>query len=236
MGRWISSPAVKILILVPPIVFYMILFLDAESVRSLTKEDGLIQYMGALFFLFCSIIFLICFRIKRSIFYLFFGMLFLFGFLEEVSWGQRIIGYETPNFFHKYNLQDEFNIHNLKWFHGKDVSGAKKGFWGKLLNMDRLFSIFWLSYCVALPVLYRIRYQFSGWINKYNIPIVPLSLGMLFLLNYLVSKGLELWIPSLGTNITEIKETNFAFLFILFSVSEFIRLLSKNESATSKTL
>lgn len=33
--------------------------------------------------------------------------------LEEISWGQRIFGFETPELLQRYNLQKETNIHNL---------------------------------------------------------------------------------------------------------------------------
>ena len=34
-------------------------------------------------------------------------------FMEEISWGQRIIGFDTPHFFHQNSYQDEANLHNL---------------------------------------------------------------------------------------------------------------------------
>lgn len=36
----------------------------------------------------------------------------LFFAVEEISWGQRIIGFETPDFLALSNTQEEFNIHN----------------------------------------------------------------------------------------------------------------------------
>lgn len=35
----------------------------------------------------------------------------LFG--EEISWGQRFIGFHSPEFFDEYNYQSEFNLHNF---------------------------------------------------------------------------------------------------------------------------
>ncbi len=39
------------------------------------------------------------------------GFFMLFG--EEISWGQRLLGFETPEAFKEINVQDEFNLHNL---------------------------------------------------------------------------------------------------------------------------
>jgi len=33
--------------------------------------------------------------------------------LEEISWGQRLIGYRAPELFLEYNYQQEFNLHNI---------------------------------------------------------------------------------------------------------------------------
>ena len=37
--------------------------------------------------------------------------------MEEISWGQRLIGFEEPEFWSKHNAQSEFTFHNLSFFH-----------------------------------------------------------------------------------------------------------------------
>lgn len=45
------------------------------------------------------------------------GMAFLVG-MEEISWGQRIFGWDTPATLRQINLQNETNLHNLvPWLH-----------------------------------------------------------------------------------------------------------------------
>lgn len=56
----------------------------------------------------------------------YFALLGLFFFVcagEEISWGQRIFGFGTPDAMSEVNEQDEFNLHNLKFqnFHPKDI-------------------------------------------------------------------------------------------------------------------
>ena len=41
------------------------------------------------------------------------ALLFLFMFAEEISWGQRSLGYSSPEFFNEHNYQSELNIHNF---------------------------------------------------------------------------------------------------------------------------
>ncbi len=38
---------------------------------------------------------------------------YFYVIMEEISWGQRIIGFSTPEFFKIHNLQGEVNLHNL---------------------------------------------------------------------------------------------------------------------------
>ena len=54
--------------------------------------------------------------IKSTGYRLFFGVLAIAAFytvMEEISWGQRLLDIETPDFFWEQNIQEEMNIHNL---------------------------------------------------------------------------------------------------------------------------
>jgi hypothetical protein len=51
------------------------------------------------------------------------GFILIFAAAEEISWGQRIIGFETPEFIASVNEQNEANIHNIE-----------KHFFDRLLN------------------------------------------------------------------------------------------------------
>jgi len=41
------------------------------------------------------------------------GTIVLIGAMEEMSWGQRLVGFETPDALDQLNKQGEFNLHNL---------------------------------------------------------------------------------------------------------------------------
>ncbi|MBN1268822.1 MAG: hypothetical protein JXB04_04485 [Kiritimatiellae bacterium] len=61
---------------------------------------------------------------RRSLAYLAFLALFFFVCAgEELSWGQRLFGFQTPERVADLNTQNEFNIHNLEieHFHPKDI-------------------------------------------------------------------------------------------------------------------
>jgi hypothetical protein len=51
------------------------------------------------------------FRNLLTVIYLFLILIFFLNAMEEISWGQRIFGWETPQTF-EGNVQDETNLHN----------------------------------------------------------------------------------------------------------------------------
>jgi len=71
--------------------------------------------------------------------------LFVVAAGEELSWGQRLLAFGTPEFFERHNLQRETNLHNLV------VSGVKIN---KLVFGSGLLVVI-LAYCSLLPWGYR---------------------------------------------------------------------------------
>jgi len=214
------------------VLSYTVLFvLTTDQARQLSREDGVVEYVGAALFLMASIWYLVLYKRSRkflkvwriplrgNVFYLLLGLAFLFVCLEEISWGQRIFGFETPEGIRQMNSQSEFNIHNLDIFHGKTESGDRKSFWGLLLNMDRMFSMFWFTYCCLIPVFYRYSSLAKPVLDKIRMPIVPMFLAAIFFLNYAISKALEIVLDSnVHHSVVEIKETNIAMLFFILAI------------------
>jgi hypothetical protein len=104
--------------------FLLISFTDLLT--QLLMEDALVETAGAAFLLLTAIVLLAAsfhlFRRKSSlkgiarwrfIAVLGAGILFLVAFGEEISWGQRIFQFETPEFVEELNRQNEINLHNL---------------------------------------------------------------------------------------------------------------------------
>ena len=85
------------------------------------REDRIVEWMTAIFFLLSSILSVsIAFRFRRHneilAFTLYallgFGLFVIFG--EEISWGQRIFHNTSPEFFLRNSTQQEINMHNLR--------------------------------------------------------------------------------------------------------------------------
>lgn len=122
-------------------------------------EDGVVEYGTALALLVSSVILMrnalsLKGKGKTVLFALtcLYALMFFFAAGEEISWGQRIFGWESNEFFQENNLQDETNIHNL-------IVGDKqltKTLFGPILTAVLLL------YLVVLPLLYpRV-----GWIAR----------------------------------------------------------------------
>lgn len=208
------------------------LMLESSVVNQLALEDGVVESIGAVGFFAASVLFFVLFHksrfqqrapynpLKGNVFYMLLGLAFLFVGMEEISWGQRIIGFQTPEGLAEVNAQREFNFHNLEIFHGETESGERKSFWALLLNMDRLFSLFWLSFCCLIPLLYRFSARARYLLDSIGMPIVSLVMGLLFILNYVFSKILEQY-PGGDVHhaVVEIKEMNIAVLFVALAIT-----------------
>ena len=77
----------------------------------LYREDGVFETMTVVFYAL-SIILLAAAKQKKP-WILIFGLLFLVIALEEISYGQRIFGFQTPLFLAQINRQSEINLHNI---------------------------------------------------------------------------------------------------------------------------
>lgn len=78
-----------------PILMIVSVVLLALSIPLLRKDPELNRYRNVI-----------------SIIYVFLMLIFFVNAMEEISWGQRIFGWETPQSF-EGNVQDETNLHNF---------------------------------------------------------------------------------------------------------------------------
>lgn len=96
--------------------FLLIFSWYVKGNREYFREDHFIEQLTVILF-FCSSILLGVKFIKPGKFkrlYLLLGVLFFFVLgMEEISWGQRIFDWNTPEVWSEVNYQDETNLHNL---------------------------------------------------------------------------------------------------------------------------
>ncbi|GEM_PF-1112629 len=213
--------------------------LDPAVLARLTVEDGPVETMGAAFFLLAALLMFIDWRRSGGA-----GrprlhglgalaLLLLVCAGEEISWGQRIFGWKPPPLLAEYNLQGETNLHNLELFHPRNPDGTPKGFLPLLLNMNRLFALFWLVYCLLLPMAVPRSGGLRTLMQRLGIPVPPLWIGALFLVSFIAPHLIEHLRPvhSLAGPLDEIKETAHAATYVLLGLVFVGRTTAAHHSA-----
>ncbi|GMQ88385.1 MAG: hypothetical protein BMS9Abin08_1628 [Gammaproteobacteria bacterium] len=105
-------------------------------------------------------------------FFLLLGIACLYTVLEEISWGQRLLGFESPYLFDQYNLQQETNIHNF--FTGPFHTTTKN-------LVEALLVFILVAYGVFYPVLVKKQWSIAVWFEKKGIAPPPVYLWPFFL-------------------------------------------------------
>ena len=197
--------AVSLLLVSITFIFYYSNF----TYQSLVKEDGIIEYLTAIFLMSISI-----FLIKKlleiediisvnNLGIIIFSIIFFFGFGEEISWGQRIFNIETPTFFAQNNLQSETNIHNLM------IGGVKLN---KLIFTNGLFLIF-SFYFLVFPYLYFKSIKARSFINKFSVLLPRYSQSLIFICSTIVIYIFD------HERISELWECLFAFTMLITCIN-----------------
>lgn len=100
-----------------------------------------------------------------------YGLAYIWAGGEEISWGQRILGFESPEYFQQNNDQQEFTLHNL-------VIGDVKL---DELIFGPVLSYIILTYLIILPLLWP-RVQWVQRLTRAMIIPVPRRYHALFAL------------------------------------------------------
>ncbi len=218
------------------LIGYSFTIVFPEQGSLLTKEDGVVEYSSAFFGLLAAIGFLVVYfkGIRRrktgqnksqwkNQWFLGLALLAFVTFGEEISWGQRIFNFETPQSVAKINEQNEFNIHNLEMFHGRTADGSLKEGISSWLTGHRLFYIFLITYFIIIPVLQLSKNKLSNLIQFLGIPIVPLWIGLLLIFAMGLAKFFQFAFSDGNSyhnhSIVEIMEANIELVLLLFPIS-----------------
>ncbi len=140
------------------------------------REDGIVEWGTALFLLVAGLVLgrhMLSLnasgRRGAAVLMGFYALLFFLAAGEEISWGQRIVGWESGEFFQQHNKQVETNFHNLVV---GDVHLTKTLF-GPVLT----FVI--LMYLVVLPLLYTRNARIAALADRFVVPVPWLRHGII---------------------------------------------------------
>lgn len=207
------------------VVAHALCFLERELVYPIIGEEKLVEY-GTAFMLIAAGVLAIrktrsegawLDRRVRWMCYAF-GALMLFGGLEEISWGQTILQFESPGAVESRNVQRETNLHNLEIWSGRDARGNPNRDVRALINANRAADAFAVLLLIALPLLHQRMRQPTEWLAF--VDRRSLRLGALLALTLGLSLVCEL---ALGQErwrhraISEVREASYSVLFLAWT-------------------
>jgi hypothetical protein len=198
----------------------LLYFISEETYIWLGTEDSLGENLTAIFYAIAGILlFVYSYKelklgesIKLHILTILLGLFFLFIALEEISWGQRIFNFSTPELLGTHNIQDEFNLHNISLF---DKGQA-------FINQHTALNGFVFFTGILFPLLYFFVPLIRKYFNKINFPIVPISVTPIFVLSIIHGQTLAKYFQHWSH--PEVKELMISIGYLLFSVSLFMKL------------
>lgn len=162
---------------------------DRDVVIAIGREDALFENLTAIFFFAAAVLFLMSFLKGRNGFLLALALVLFVGAGEEIAWGQRLLGFATPPAIDAVNVQHEFTVHNLVWVHSTDMSGNYKQGIEKVLTVNFLYKVFWLSFGVLIPFAARASTRIGSFLRRWRIPVASLPIGLLFAVNWLAYRA-----------------------------------------------
>lgn len=224
--------ASKIIIFCSPIILSILfIFLRVsmgnQAWKQMNTEGGFIEYGTSLAFLLAAIF---AFPIGKFflanqnkvlgyLYYLISAGGFLIG-MEEISWGQKLIGFESSEFFQNYNSQEEITLHNLIWVN----EYLDKG----LMFFALVAGISWLIFKLISKT--KNNYQ-----AKFIIP--PWFLASFFMISFLffyLVEYVEIWNTTIE-NFQESIELIFSLGCLCFILTNFFATGNLNKKISQVT-
>ena len=136
----------------------------------LTVEDSYVENLTAILLFLTGLLLVNVATMERRIFqrcvYILGCVAFMFAAGEEISWGQRIFDFETPDILMEMNRQNEFNIHNIK-----SVANI----------IDEIYIYVTFVFCMIIcAAFFCNKNTFLG----ISLPSIPLMLSLLVMLSH----------------------------------------------------
>jgi len=193
-------------------------FNNRELYHFLFKEDGPLESIATVGVFFAALLFFFAYikhRYVKNVFFLLFSLGLFLLFMEEISWGQRIFGLQTPDIFQQTNAQKEINLHNFK---------------GIYRFVNEFIYTCLEFYLVGVLLLGLIFKNVHTILVRYRVPIPSPATAFLVFINVLMFTYLFKFPLSyydlLGrgvVNFTEIYETGIEIALLYFSLECFHR-------------
>jgi len=182
-----TEKGILLLVALMLIVGFVLFFTNLDLFMQYTVEDGLVEWLTVLGLLLGSAVCFIRFAtLQRRKPALFLSITLLLGLMlfvvagEEVSWGQRIFGIQSSEFFRKNNTQAETNFHNMV------VDGMKVN---KIIFTFGLIAALGI-FLLIVPYLYRRNERVKQWADNWGILIPQTYQIIAFLLLFAITEAM----------------------------------------------
>ncbi len=157
------------------LLFSFFIAANPELVSRALREDYSVEFFTPAWFLLAGLLFFGAAWKEGSLFrrsvYILVGLAMVFAAGEEVSWGQRVFGFATPDLLASVNEQNQFNVHNIanSSFDFIYMNGALLLCMATcaafFLRKDRLFGIPLPSVLLMLGLLIILSYESGPWLT-----------------------------------------------------------------------
>ncbi len=142
-------------------------------------------------------------RCRYRLFFAILGLACFYVAMEEISWGQRVVGFGSPEFFKEHNLQGETNLHNL-------LTGPYRTMIKDALSYG--LSAAMVIYGLVYPLALRRKLRLAAWLDRMGIAAPPLNLAP-----YFITAGI-LELGPFSFNEAEVAELLIGFAVVFLSV------------------
>jgi len=205
-------------------------YLDhATFKQTMVVEDGFTEWATVVAFLIILVISVrrvwLLRASRTTTFLVMTALLALLSFFiagEEISWGQRFVGVDSPDFFAQHNAQGETNLHNLV------VYGVKIN----KLVFGKGVGILLLSYLLILAPLYRYKAGVRDFLDRLAIPMATNYQVIVYLSVFIV-----LQVVMESSKKGEMLEFSLSWLFLLtiaYPLNRHIYRVGTDDSPTSR--
>lgn len=154
---------------------------DTTAYLRLIEEDGPVENTSAIFWFLAAALTLFSLvrraaSTRRSPFrsalwsYLFAVLFFIVCGGEEISWGQRLLGFDTPKIIDEVNLQHETNLHNI----------------GSISVFANVFFCLAVGYFLVVPFVMKKRPNLERYVAYHDYPVPHRSATNVFLITLAV--------------------------------------------------
>ena len=202
----LTEKLIPIAVLIIVAIGFWLFYTDLAAFGRYVVEDGPVEWITVAGLLAGSIVSLYRFvHLFKAKAWWFLTVTFLLGLLlffaagEEISWGQRLLGIKSSEFFEQNNAQGETNLHNLV------VKGEKLN---KII-FSTLLSICMGIYLVLVPVLHAKVKGMRSFIDRSGVPVAQLYQVVCFVVLIILTTLLK------HEKNAELLECGFGLLFFL---------------------